>query len=164
METTYFSGSTAVFGPKTAIEKFFFGFLKKSLICNNYLRNNEIHVLGNVDCKGTERRWKSALATFSLRGLECSLTAPVRFCGKVWVVFRPKLAKKRVALYRVFWYIIHYSTFAGLRLSRFFLSLRSSVLLPPFSAKMFIYSNWPMRSPRRPGHEPRTASLNPSII
>jgi len=45
-----------------------------------------------------------------------------------------KISKKIVALGRASWYIVHQSTFAGLGISRFFLSLRFSALLPLFSS------------------------------
>jgi hypothetical protein len=40
--------------------------------------------------------------------------------------------QKIVALGRASWYIVYQSTFAGLGISRFFLSLRFSALLPLF--------------------------------
>jgi len=43
-----------------------------------------------------------------------------------------KINKKIVALGRASWYIVYQSTFAGLGISRFFLSLRFSALLPLF--------------------------------
>ena len=44
--------------------------------------------------------------------------------------FSTEISKKIVALGRAFWYIVYQSTFAGLGISRFFLSLRFSALLP----------------------------------
>ncbi len=43
--------------------------------------------------------------------------------------------KNSIALYTAFWYTMDWSTFTGLRISRFFLSLRTSALFPPLSAQ-----------------------------